>query len=653
MRFQKTLISVLTFLLPIGVSTLFGQAAETKNALAGHVKKEQHKIEEKLKTFAVTDNFDSLSVYTRKLVDLSIANSLATDKKIDSLFKHIFAHKKDIQSPAIFAELLISKGDWAYNYSHIHEALENYAQALALFKNQGDSTSTAYGLAAMYAAEMLSAEGHFNQSLTYFNLANHLFEIQKDTNHLLWAKNGLVILLSNNLLSGEAEKERNEMLKLAYEKSNYDIIANAYGNLAIEKRKLNAFDQEYAYLKKALSAVDKSKSDIANRLKFLIHTMLTASASRLGLKVEADRYFLYLEKQKTDFKAEERMNAYYRVAQAFHFYAHKNYQKSLQKCSELAQYFKNNNEPEGLFLIQNLQVDCLKKENRFQEAFITLDKLKSAEDSIHSIVKINQLLFHKTQFETERKNRRIAEQNAQLEKKDIQYRFRLRTIGLLAFSLLLILLVIYLQKTQKETETKRLQQAKFSRQLIEAQENERSRISKELHDGIGQNLVLLKVSVPENKSQLLDKTLQDMRRFTRNLHPFILEKHGLAFALRAMLDEIDAHSGIFVVQELDKIQFELPKPTALNLYRICQEILSNILKHSQTESLKFTLECTSQKLHIRIQDHGIGFNVEDAKKSTVSLGLKTIYERAQMIDATLSIESETGKGSQFDLFYTI
>lgn len=203
----------------------------------------------------------------------------------------------------------------------------------------------------------------------------------------------------------------------------------------------------------------------------------------------------------------------------------------------------------------------------------------------------------------------------------------------------------------------------FSRQLIESQEAERKRIASELHDGLGQNLVVIKnramlginkggdkervakelVTISESASQALD----EMREITNNLRPQLLDRLGLTKAINAMLKKV---SGVVEIEsEIDSIDNIFNESEEISVYRIVQESLNNVVKHSKATTVVVKIKRTENNVLIRIQDNGEGFTVENAKSKSGGLGLVGLKERSQLLNGELLIDSEIEKGTTIEV----
>lgn len=198
-------------------------------------------------------------------------------------------------------------------------------------------------------------------------------------------------------------------------------------------------------------------------------------------------------------------------------------------------------------------------------------------------------------------------------------------------------------------------QEQFSRDLLVYQEEERRRISKDLHDGLGQSLLLIKnkvaMSADPSATGLLNSAIEELRGISRSLHPFQLEELGLTQAIQNTLDHIDEETEIFISSELDKVDSLFDKNEQLQIYRMVQEVFNNILKHAKASAVRVLLVLDNRMVNLSIEDNGIGFDFSEKFQDFGSLGLKTIKERTASLKGTMKVDSEKGKGTKFSFYF--
>jgi signal transduction histidine kinase/ligand-binding sensor domain-containing protein len=210
------------------------------------------------------------------------------------------------------------------------------------------------------------------------------------------------------------------------------------------------------------------------------------------------------------------------------------------------------------------------------------------------------------------------------------------------------------------------QQEAFARQLITSQEAERARIAGELHDSLGQHLVIIRNWSQLGADQLdpraaareeldLIKTtasqaIAEVRQIAHNLGPYHLERIGLAGALDDMIRRVAEATSIEVTTELDQCEGALSRDSELNLYRIAQEALNNVMKHARATTLNVVLKHVGAKVRLTIVDNGAGFAAEaTATRSASGFGLANIAERVRLLGGTLTVRSAPGAGTTLDV----
>ena len=210
------------------------------------------------------------------------------------------------------------------------------------------------------------------------------------------------------------------------------------------------------------------------------------------------------------------------------------------------------------------------------------------------------------------------------------------------------------------TQRKRMEEEiqALPKRIIQAQERECDRIARDLHDDLGQSLATLKMIIQSSWYQdgtsvnpprehrrildYLDSIIDKSRNLAMRLRPATLEALGLTTAINLMIDEINRAGKVkitFTHSSLEKLHFQ---SDTINVFRIVQEALTNILKYAKATRVKVSLRPTKDRLHIRIVDNGCGFILKDKSKG---LGLITMQERTSLLGGSIDIRSELKKGT--------
>jgi two-component system sensor histidine kinase NreB len=202
-------------------------------------------------------------------------------------------------------------------------------------------------------------------------------------------------------------------------------------------------------------------------------------------------------------------------------------------------------------------------------------------------------------------------------------------------------------------------QNKMMKHIIEAQENERKRISRELHDSVAQELMSAVIDLRVLKymtadEQLLKKMkqtevsmtrlLNDIRNLSVELRPAALDDFGLEAAFRSHFKRVEQTYGLVIDYESKLSEKRYGSEIETVMYRVCQEAVLNALKYAQVDSVKVSLTEKDSVLLLRVEDKGAGFNQGDEPDGT-GLGLFGMQERAELVGGTFSVDSEIGRGT--------
>lgn len=221
-----------------------------------------------------------------------------------------------------------------------------------------------------------------------------------------------------------------------------------------------------------------------------------------------------------------------------------------------------------------------------------------------------------------------------------------------------------LEANQREIQTRE----QYTHQLLQSQDNERKRIALELHDAVGQELLIIK-----NLSTLCIKSLNDpvknessteyikeissasasviesVRTLSKNLHPYQLDNLGLSEALEAVVQRFEGSSEIQFKYSVERIDGLLDREQELHIYRILQELLNNIIKHSGAKHAEVFIGRNENDIVIKVKDNGKGINKAVDGNSIPTLvkgfGISGINERVSILHGTMSLESENNKGA--------
>jgi len=205
-------------------------------------------------------------------------------------------------------------------------------------------------------------------------------------------------------------------------------------------------------------------------------------------------------------------------------------------------------------------------------------------------------------------------------------------------------------------------QKEFSRKLIDSQEKERKRIATALHDSHGQNLLIISNEMQQyvdkhkkaedelrNVTDTIQDSINEIREISYDLHPHILERVGIEEAIDSMIGKISKSTDLQFDLILDKIDNIFDKKIEINIYRIIQEAVNNIIKHSNASEAKIEINKNRKYVNIIISDNGIGFNKKSILNENNGLGLVGMKERVNLINGKYNLKSEQGRGTKIEI----
>jgi signal transduction histidine kinase len=312
---------------------------------------------------------------------------------------------------------------------------------------------------------------------------------------------------------------------------------------------------------------------------------------------------------------------------------------------------------------------------QYKKAFDYIQSMASLKDTLTSIEKATAINQMEIKFQTAEKEK-LIEQNKLLiveqKSKLTQKNLWIIAIGGSIVFLVLILLGIYRNSRHKQSlqaeHIKSLQQENrigVLKAIVQGEENERSRIARELHDGIGGMLSAAMMRFMtirhENKEitrnpayhevmDLLGEMGDEIRKTAHNLMPEVLMKQSLPDAVRSFCNYVQQDGGLQIDFQCYGAFENISQEFKLNIYRILQELIKNITQHARADNALVQMQIHEQLLTITVEDDGIGFNSGEVKNG---LGLHNLQTRILSLDGHYTFESEAGKGTsvyiEFDL----
>ncbi len=326
--------------------------------------------------------------------------------------------------------------------------------------------------------------------------------------------------------------------------------------------------------------------------------------------------------------------------------------KSLEKASELTGITKNPEDKSSCFM---MLYEIEKSEKNYKNALENYLKYIALKDSITKLFNGKIVQGLQLKYNVQKKEVELEKEKSKslvLEKRNREEQFiKWLTIGISIIAIILIIgLVTFLYSAKL-----REKQESFSQQLIEKIEEDRSRISMDLHDDIGQSLSMLKSKITSGKIENdreekileseLSRVIEQTREISRSLYPSYLEKIGLVRSVASLSENIQAATGIECSYDItDKVE-NLALSIKTHLYRILQECTNNTIKHSGATALKISVSEKNNEFILVYRDNGRGLG----NKKDKGLGILSIKERVKMINGTVHLEDKPAKSFMLTL----
>ena len=563
-----------------------------------------------------------------------------------------------------------------------------YFQLGRIYHNQAYLLSTA----AQYAASMASVD-----------TAIHYYQMVNSSKAKKWEANAYgdkAIYLRNQ---DELEQAIEYHLKSIAIFEQLDLATDLvvrYCNLATLFGDINEFTKQKEYAHKALASAKRSTSSLHFQMAYTIVALAhsTQDENELAKKYLDSANVTFHEYSNVDF-----MVTYYLVAAQVHKKlnqldsAHYYFEQCLDVSKKYNFSFGKAESQIEMGAIAILEkkygdaekyltagVDEAKRMNsfnlleggykylsqiyaltgRYELAYETFQKFKEFSDTLVNLDSKKFITNLEKKYETEKKEKQILIQEAQLQKgKILNYVYLGSVVALIGISL-----VSYRgHKQNQRLQQQRISELEMEKQLtateavLKGEEQERSRLAKDLHDGLGGMLSGIKYSfnamkgnlimTPENHQafergmDMLDSSIKEMRRVAHNMMPETLVRFGLNAALQDYCSDINQSGALQVTYQSLGIENETFNPTtAITIYRIVQELVTNTMKHAAAKTAIVQLTKENAQLAITIEDDGKGFDTNILKQSK-GIGWTNIQHRIDFLKGKLDINSQAGKGT--------
>ncbi|QHI35956.1 Oxygen sensor histidine kinase NreB [Kordia antarctica] len=552
-----------------------------------------------------------------------------------------------------------------------------------IYQNKGNYTlALEYGLASLQKFELTDRKGASAIALT--NIGHCYKELGEFDKAMEYILKGLDIRKELGDVNGLSDsymdlgllyismknypKAINYLLQAekGFRENTVDLL-NLYNNLGVAYFESGNHSLALEYYTKTLalskkSGLDYEDPDVNNNIG-IIHF------KKKELNLAKKHYFSSLSVPKKYSTLENRAETYNNLGNTY--IEERKLDSALLYYNKASDIAKNINDKLLLLeVLNNLSVGYAKL-GVYDKAFKNSNQYAKLRDSLQNTF-INAIHI-KDNYEENKKiiellgKDKLIVQSENTRKNNLIY-------GLLIGSSLLVLLFFALirgNKQKQKAQQEQIERQKIEKQLknqaiksmhkmIEGQEDVRQRIAKDLHDSIGSTLSMLKLhfEIVEEKmeelkttsykeynkaTQLLDKACEDVRKISRKMDSGVLGSFGLLAALKDLKQTLESSNRLSVELSIDGFDERLNSTIEITIYRIIQELVSNILKYAKAEIITIQLIQSKKQLQVAVEDDGVGFNVEENQGK--GLGIKNIQTRVASLGGTLVIDSTPGKGA--------
>lgn len=566
---------------------------------------------------AVKNGFAQNKNYSLNTI-LKLADSIkynAPDAAIKYAMKGLeMANKASDKKNSALAYSLL--GTIKYIQVDYNESLKYHLEALKI--NEILNDKFAIGKNYNNIAMVLDDAGKDSSALSYYLKSIQIYESINEEKELIKLYNNLGAFYDNSNLRKKAIYYFEKAAKLAHETGQLVMEGSIKNNLAMIYITESKYSKGLDLLMQSLKAHQKTNNDrgAATNFLYLAETYFRLKDPEKGLNYMDSALTLAKEKGFKDILSE----GYLKLAKF---------------------YEKNNNLAQAL--------------NNF--------KLRAeVEKDIINKASVSSMAEMQTKYETEKKEKEnaILIQENKIKTLELSDQENKRNIMIGSFAFVLLLGGVSYNRYRLKQKNKILMERELrAHAVFQAQEDEKTRISKELHDGVGPLLSLIKLNVssievnPKNEKiikstkELASKSIKEVRNISHSLMPGLLIKSGLRSALKELVEQMNASETINV--EIGyKLAIKITPEAEVNMYRIIQEALNNILKHSGANQATIELSDQEKNIELKITDNGRGFDTE--KLSSLSgNGLNNIYSRVDLLKSKITITSKKNQGTEISI----
>ncbi|MCB0754388.1 MAG: sensor histidine kinase [Flavobacteriales bacterium] len=501
---------------------------------------------------------------------------------------------------------------------------------------------------------------HYIRSAEIFEEIGNLIGLGNTYNNIA------LILYEDNQLE-KSQRYNRQALRIRKEAAHDYGIAASYSNFAqlYSTEGMMMLDSAIYYLELAIPIKQKLNDQFGLARSYHNLGDIYLTLNRLDESLKYQKMALAIQLRLGN--SEGYASTYYNISAVYKALGDDRTQLAYVDTAE--NYAKENNDLSLLWKVFMTKARVLGRLKRFEEAHSYWMRYDNLKDSVVSLERSKQVEELETRYRTAEQEKEIADKKTSLAEAKLKLENRNKWIfgllgGLASFLLLgFALFQVYRRRSQAEKDAALISERERGlKAMIEATEEERKRIAKDLHDGIVQSLTGLSLrlqkgfsflnSLSENDKKefddsrkMLDDSIAELRTISHQMMPRVLSEMGLIPALDDMLNKSLGNTNIKYEFEHHKVEGQrFAENVEVSLYRICQELVNNIIKHSDAKAVSVQLLKTKTHLVLVVEDNGKGFNFDDGANQN-GIGLMNISSRAKAINGEVNYQPSPEQGT--------
>lgn len=483
-------------------------------------------------------------------------------------------------------------------------------------------------------AQALMQKGSLNKAAKYYLEAIKIIERMNDSAQLIGNMGNLANVYDE--MDDEHKAIPLKKLSLGYFERKKDSGSAFIGNVSLgtSYSNLGNADSALYFYKRALKLLDAGINNPS--IAFILYNNLGDIYTTRKELAKARFYFELSKPILNEFNSESQ-NHIFTIYSTPAYSMERDVSKDIAAIRQYAAaYLKSNDLSNGRKALHSLyQIAAFKGDDKAALAYYL--QFDSVTNLMLNRLNNRDIVELRTKYDSQKKELRIEIQERQLAQKNSFNHLLILIIVILISSIAFLSTRSTLKRKKKEVQ----QQQQFMQQLLQKTEEERGRIARDLHDGLSQDLLLLKNQIQQITPAKIDAVINEVRAISRNIHPTMLDQIGFKSSIMTICEQIMRTEKLFVTANIEYGR-SLNKQKELQLFRIIQEALNNIIKNADATAARIDILESGDRLEVTIKDNGHGFNVEQALSSKSSFGLLSMMERSRALNGKARIESGAG-----------